>query len=123
MVNQVRSQARMCGAVSFPAAPPLTWDARLEEAARVQSSYQLQINTMTHTGAGGSDGGQRITAAGFSWNAWGENVGWNYPNAAAMLQGWVDSPGHCHNLMEPIFTKLGWSRVGAYDTMNLARER
>jgi uncharacterized protein YkwD len=123
MVNQVRGQARMCGTLSFPAAPPLTWDTRLEEAARVQSSYQLQINTMTHTGAGGSDGGQRITAAGFSWNAWGENVGWNYPTAAAMLQGWVDSPGHCHNLMEPIFTKLGWSRVGAYDTMNLARER
>ncbi len=123
MVNQVRSQPRSCGTQAFSAAPALVWDARLEEAARVQSSYQMQISTMTHTGAGGSDGGQRITAAGFMWNAWGENVGWNYPNATAMLQGWVNSPGHCHNLMDPTFTQLGWSRVGAYDTMDLARER
>jgi uncharacterized protein YkwD len=119
MVNQVRSQGRVCGS----AAPALVWDARLEEAARVQSSYQSQINTMTHTGAGGSDGGQRITAAGFIWNAWGENVGWNYPNATAMLQGWVNSPGHCRNIMDASFAQIGWSRVGSYDTMNLARER
>jgi uncharacterized protein YkwD len=123
MVNQVRSQARSCGGVAVAAAPALVWDARLEDAAQVQSSYQQQIRTMTHTGAGGSDGGQRITTAGFTWSAWGENVGWNYPNAAAMLQGWVNSPGHCLNLMEPAFTHLGWARVGAYDTMNLARPR
>jgi uncharacterized protein YkwD len=89
----------------------------------MHSSYQSQINSMTHTGAGGSDGGQRIAAAGFSWSGWGENIGWSDPGAAAMLQGWVTSPGHCQNLMNPIFTHIGWSRVGAYDTMDLARQR
>lgn len=123
MVNQARSQARSCGATAFAAAPPLAWDARLEEAARVQSSYQDSISTMTHTGAGGSNAGQRMTAAGFIWGTWGENVGWNYPGATAMLQGWINSPGHCANIMEPAFTHIGWTRVGAYDTMVLGRPR
>lgn len=123
MVNQARSQARSCGATAFAAAPPLTWDARLDEAARVQSSYQDSISTMTHTGAGGSNAGQRMTAAGFIWGTWGENVGWNYPGATAMLQGWINSPGHCVNIMEPAFTHIGWTRVGAYDTMVLGRPR
>lgn len=123
MVNQARGQARSCGATAFAAAPPLTSDARLDEAARVQSSYQDSISTMTHTGAGGSNAGQRMTAAGFIWSTWGENVGWNYPGATAMLQGWINSPGHCANIMEPAFTHIGWTRVGAYDTMVLGRPR
>ena len=78
---------------------------------------------MTHTGAGGSNAGQRMNAAGFNWNSWAENVGWNYPSANDMLQGWVNSPGHCANIMGPSFTHVGWSRVGTYDTMVLGRQR
>lgn len=99
----------------------MAWDSRLEEAARGHSAYQAQIGQLTHTGAGGSQAGQRITAAGFNWNYWGENVGWNYPNAASMMQGWLTSPGHCSQIMDPRFTHVGWARVSSYDTMNLAR--
>jgi uncharacterized protein YkwD len=123
MVNQARSQARSCGGTAFAAAPPLVWDARMEDAARVQSTYQDRISTMTHTGDGGSNAGQRMAASGFNWSRWGENVGWNYPDASAMLVGWLNSPGHCTNIMNPEFTHIGWARVGTYDTMDLARPR
>ena len=123
MVNLARSQRRTCGGTVYPAAPPLKWDARLEAAARGQSEYQSQIRTMTHDGAGGADMGERITTAGFPWRSVAENVGWNYPNASDMLQGWLASPGHCVNIMRPTLTHVGWARVDAYDTMDLARLR
>ena len=40
-------------------------DARLATAATAQSTYQAQIQQMTHDGSGGTDGGERILAAGF----------------------------------------------------------
>lgn len=123
MVNQARSESRVCGGITYPAVAPLVWDTRLEQAALAHSSYQQQIDTMTHTGSGGSSGGQRIAANGFKWSSWGENVGWNYQSAAAMLQGWLNSAGHCTNIMKPVFTHIGWARVGAYDTMDLANLR
>ena len=123
MINQSRGQARNCGVTAFPAVGPLAWDARIEEAARAHSAYQSQVNTLSHTGAGGSDVGQRLNAAGFAWTSWGENVGWNYPTAQAVFQGWLDSPGHCANLMNANFTMVGWARVGVYDTMDFAIPR
>lgn len=121
LVNQARAQARSCGGTAFAAAPPIAWDNRLEEAARGHSAYQSQIRQLTHTGSGGSSAGERMTAAGFPWNYWGENIGWNYANATSMMQGWLNSPGHCSQIMSTGFTHVGWARVGAYDTMNLAR--
>ncbi len=121
LVNQARGQARSCGGTSFAAAAPVVWDTRLEEAARGHSAYQSQVAQLTHNGANGSNAGQRLTAAGFAWNYWGENVGWNYPSPTAMLAGWLTSPGHCLQIMDSRFTHVGWARVGAYETMNLGR--
>ena len=121
LVNQARSQGRSCGGTALAAAASVAWDTRLEEAARSHSAYQSQVAQLTHTGANGSNAGQRITAAGFPWNYWGENVGWNYPSPTAMLAGWLTSPGHCSQIMDSRFTHVGWARVGAYETMVLGR--
>ena len=120
-VNQARAQSRACGTTVFAAAQPLAWDTRLEDTARGHSAYQAQIGQLTHTGTGGSQAGQRITTAGFTWSYWGENIGWNYPNAASMLQGWLTSPAHCSQIMDSRFTHVGWANVSGYDTMNLGR--
>jgi uncharacterized protein YkwD len=46
------------------------------------------------------------------------------------MQGWIDSPGHCANLMAPIFTELGAagytnpdSTYGTYWTQAFGRPR
>ena len=39
-----------------------------------------------------------------------ENVAYGYPSGAAVTQGWLDSPGHRANLLNPAFKLLG---VGA----------
>lgn len=61
-------------------------------------------------GSGGSDGtspGDRITREGYEWWTYGENIAVNYPTVSAVMQGWLESDGHCRNIMNPAFQEIG----------------
>jgi len=70
-------------------------------------------NFFSHTGSNGSSVGDRATAAGFNWTAVGENIaaGTSYSAVSAVLQGWINSPGHCANLMRSSYRELGAAKV------------
>jgi uncharacterized protein YkwD len=70
-------------------------------------------NFFSHTGSNGSSVGNRATSAGYSWTAIGENIaaGTSYSAVGAVIQGWIDSPGHCVNLMRSSYKELGAAKV------------
>ena len=110
-VNAFRAQARSCGSRgSFPAVPALSWNCQLEEAALAHSRDMAVNNFFSHTGSDGSSGGDRATGVGYDWWTWGENIGAGYPSVNAVMQGWIDSDGHCANMMNANFTNLGAAR-------------
>lgn len=76
---------------------PLQIDARLMQAAQGHSNEQAFFNNMTHTGSNGSNAGQRITAAGYVWTGWAENVAFGQRDAAAVVSAWMDSKSHREN--------------------------
>jgi uncharacterized protein YkwD len=45
-----------------------------------------------------------------------ENVSWNYPTPATLLEGWQNSPGHDSNMLDPQVTGAGIVQVGQYTT-------
>lgn len=64
-----------------------------------------------HTGADGSDFYDRMIAAGFtfettSWTA-GENVAAGQVTPEAVMEAWMNSPGHRANILNGAYTKLG----------------
>lgn len=128
-INAARAVARNCGTTAYPATTALSWNASLEAAALAQSQYMNSIHTLTHTGAGNSTVGDRVTAAGYVWSGVGENVAVGYATIEAVMQGWLASPGHCANIMNPGFTVVavalaadsGAGASGQYWTMDLAR--
>ena len=74
-------------------------------------------NTLSHLGSGNSSIGDRVTSAGYVWSAAGENVAVGYDTLADVLQGWVESPGHCANLMNAAFADVGIAQsTGAADS-------
>jgi uncharacterized protein YkwD len=112
-VNAFRAGTRSCGEEgSFSPAAPLSWSCQLETAALAHSTDMANNRFFSHTGSDGSSAGDRAARAGFSWSSWGENIaaGSAYYSVGAVLQGWIDSPGHCANLMRPYFTHLGAAR-------------
>lgn len=49
----------------------------------------------------------RLEAVGYRMQASGENVAEGYPSAAAVLAGWMTSPGHRANIVSTAFTQMG----------------
>jgi uncharacterized protein YkwD len=68
-------------------------------------------NFFSHTGSDGSDAGQRDTAAGYVWSAWGENIAAGYASVQSVVDGWMASDGHCANLMNARFVDTGLACV------------
>ncbi|MFU8850308.1 CAP domain-containing protein [Micromonospora sp. SL1-18] len=98
LVNQERAKAG-CKAV--------TVDDKLTLAAQRHSQDQADHQTMTHDGSDGSDAGARLDRVGYAWRAYGENVAWNQQSPAAVMDAWMNSPGHRANILNCSFTEIG----------------
>jgi uncharacterized protein YkwD len=79
-----------------------------------------QNKFFSHTGSNGSTVGERVTKAGFVWRSCGENIAKGYPNEETVVQGWINSAGHCKNIMNPGFTLMGIAKSGDYWTQVFA---
>lgn len=111
-INAFRAQDRVCGTKGRqPAAPALSWNCALENAALGHSQDMAANNYFSHTDLNGGSGGDRATQAGYNWSAWGENIGAGYSSVDAVMQDWIDSPGHCENLMRSQFTEVGAAKA------------
>lgn len=109
---------------------PLALHPLLIQAARDHSDWMLATGTFSHTGVGGSNVGQRISAAGYvlsgSWT-WGENIAWGgssgpvdpIASTIARHEGLFISPGHRTNLMKADFDEIGLGiRLGLFQGWN-----
>ncbi|WP_064608123.1 CAP domain-containing protein [Photobacterium sp. J15] len=130
-VNAARAQARSCGGEMMPAVPALTWDYALEQAAFVHSSNMANYNFFSHTGLDGTQPADRVTAQGYDWRAVGENIAAGQKDIDAVMTAWLNSPGHCKNIMSANYTQIGaasvlgssGSQYSIYWTQNFARPR
>ena len=112
LLNQYRSSPQNCGTEgTFSAAGPLVMSPTLREASRCHSVDMGVRDTLTHTGSDGSSFSQRASAAGYTGFAANENAGKGYSTPASVVQGWMNSDGHCANVMNPNINRVG---VGYY---------
>ena len=107
LINQARARARRCGSTPFAAAPPLRLNATLEHAAAQYARDMATYGYMDHTGRDGSSPAQRITRSGYRWREVGENLASGIMTPEDAVAGWLHSPEHCANLMDPAFRHMG----------------
>ena len=130
LTNLARSVRQQCGDRSFNAVGALTWNDQLAEAALAHSQDMATKNYFDHTSLNGENPGVRINRTGYVASTWGENIAAGYGTVEQAIQGWIDSPGHCANIMNGSFTefavasaKSNGSTYGTYWTMVLAAPR
>src|SRR3954449_8565974 len=87
--------------------PSVHSDMRLMIAAQRHTADMVRRNFFDHVAPGGSDPGHRITAAGYAWMTYGENIAAGYTTPRSVMEGWMASAGHCENILNPAFTELG----------------
>ena len=108
IVNEHRAAGADCGAEgSFGPASPLTMNDNLRCAARKHSADMAANNYFSHSSQDGSSPGDRIDEAEYTWSTWGENIAGGSPDAAGTMDQWMNSDGHCANIMNPGFTEIG----------------
>ncbi|MFD8388607.1 sigma-70 family RNA polymerase sigma factor [Streptomyces sp. NPDC059680] len=86
---------------------PLAEDAQLQKAAQNHSDDMAARHFFDHTNPDGADPGQRITAAGYRWSTYGENIAQGQQTASAVMESWMNSPGHRANILNCSFKDIG----------------
>ena len=107
LVNAARATPRYCGGRYFNAAGPLRWNDALAEAALEHADDMARHYFFGHAGSDGSDPAARVERVGYRYRMMGENIAAGDMGPDEAVAGWIHSPGHCANLMNPAFTEMG----------------
>ncbi len=115
LTNQQRAAGATCDTSYFAPQPPLTSNPQLREAARCHSLDMAVQDYFSHTSLNGDTFTNRIDATGYRWRSAAENIAAGYDTPSSVVTGWMNSPGHCTNIMSNN-TEIG---VGyAYDAQS-----
>ncbi|MFI0484090.1 CAP domain-containing protein [Actinomadura sp. 9N215] len=85
---------------------PLHVDQRLVTAARRHSADMAANNYFDHTSRNGDSPWKRMEDAGYP-SPGAENIAKGYSTAAAVMKGWMDSPGHRANILNCDLRAIG----------------
>lgn len=85
----------------------LTVDSQLQAAAQGHSDDMVARNFFDHTNPSGKNPGDRITAAGYRWSTYGENIAYGQRTPAAVMSAWMNSSGHRANILNCRFKNIG----------------
>ncbi|WP_236517591.1 CAP domain-containing protein [Sandaracinus amylolyticus] len=112
-VNARRAAGATCGGEDKPPVPPLAMDAALREAARCHSLDMAANGYFSHDSADGRSPWDRAMEASYAGFASGENIIAGHSTGAEAVAGWMDSPGHCNNIMAdgPNDTGIGYAFI------------
>jgi uncharacterized protein YkwD len=103
----VRARGIHCGDELFGPVPPVTLSGTLAGVALGHASDMAEKNYFEHVDPAGLSPADRVRAVGYSEKLVGENIAYGPKSVDEVVQGWLDSPGHCENIMDPRFVEMG----------------
>jgi uncharacterized protein YkwD len=128
-VNSLRARGAVCGGQRYGTAGPVAYNGQLFTAAIEHSRDMAENNYFSHNDRSGGQAEHRVEKVGYRWQSVGENIaaGQDY-DARSVVSGWMGSPAHCSNIMDPDYNEIAVACVtrpgttyGKYWTMVLAR--
>jgi uncharacterized protein YkwD len=122
-INDAREEARVCGERGeFQATTPVVWNDALYSAAYEHSQDMAKSNKFSHNGSGTkndwtpsefgfSNFTQRISHYNYAGGIRSENIAAGQETVAEVMNGWLNSDGHCANIMNAALQEVGMSMV------------
>ena len=90
--------------------PPLRANTRLDAAAQAHAEDMGRRDFYAHRNPDGIEPHARIRDAGYKGDRTGENIHWGVridSTPAAIVRGWMNSPGHRENILRATFSEVG----------------
>ncbi len=97
-------------------ADPLKWDRALAEAAMRHCQRMAQAGPISHRYSGEADLTERAAAAGAHFGLIEENIAAD-DYASQIHEGWLNSPGHRRNLLNPDVDRVGIAVIESRGTL------
>jgi Cysteine-rich secretory protein family len=88
--------------------PDLTIDPQLSAAAQAKANDMIRGNYWAHNSPDGKTPWSFIAAAGYQYQSAGENLAYGFANASDAVIGWMNSPEHRANIMNPAYQNVGF---------------
>jgi uncharacterized protein YkwD len=107
LVNDIRAKGARCGNRAFAPVAPVKLSSTLSSVALGHAADMAQHNYFEHEDLSGHTPADRVRAVGYAEKLVGENIAYGPESADEVVQGWLDSPGHCENIMDPRFAEMG----------------
>ena len=124
LVNAYRTKGCNCGSEGyFGPVSPVVWNETLQLAAHDHCEDMFINKFFSHTGSDGSNPGTRLNRRNYAWSTYGENIAQGYQTEKDVIEGWMNSSGHCKNIMNPSFKEMGVSKSGNYWTQIFGTRR
>ena len=125
-VNAVRAAGAVCGSKIYRATHDLNWNNMLQKSATAHSRDMADNKMFSHVSSNGDTLLQRVQTTGYDLRAAGENIAAGQGSVKEVIASWLNSPGHCKNMLEPSYQDIGVACIrndsapyGFYWTMNL----
>ncbi|HET9329881.1 MAG TPA: CAP domain-containing protein [Steroidobacteraceae bacterium] len=107
LINEARARGARCGRHEFAPAPPVTLSRTLDGVALGHAADMAAHNYFEHQDLTGQSPADRVRASGYRESLVGENIAYGPNSIEEAVQGWLDSPDHCENIMDPRFAQIG----------------
>lgn len=86
---------------------PLTQDWQLSRVARYKSQDMNDLGYFSHTSPTYGSPFQMMKSFGISYRTAGENIAKGYASPEAVVNAWMNSPGHRANILNSTYTHIG----------------
>ncbi len=98
LVNEIRAENGLS---------PLAHHWELSRVARYKSQDMRDLGYFSHTSPLYGSPFQMMKDFGLSYRSAGENIAKGYATPKAVMDAWMNSPGHRKNILSPSFTTIG----------------
>ena len=95
---------------------PLTLSADLSDGARLKSQDMRDNRYFDHNSPTYGTPFEMMGSLGITYRAAAENIAMGYRTAKAVVDGWMNSPGHRANILSDKYTEIGVGHVDGYWT-------
>jgi uncharacterized protein YkwD len=85
----------------------VTLSARLGDVALGHAADMAAHNYFEHEDLAGRSPADRVRASGYREKLVGENIAYGPTTVEEVVRGWLASPDHCENIMDPRFSEMG----------------
>jgi uncharacterized protein YkwD len=109
LINEARASGASCAGPTHP----LEMHDALRCAARLHSMDMNESDFYQHVNPEGNGPRERMEAVGYDLGPWGENIVKEPASAQEAMDVFMESPGHCANIMSSEITIVG---IGVHGT-------